>query len=751
MNEITERFNRLSRGRSIVSKRRRFVQRRKAGGGGVSLSVTAVRAAGQASSTNTGPINFTVTFSAPATGFINTDVSFVGSTVGGTLAAAVTGTNPYNIAVTGMTGNGVVVVSIPNAAATDATGTPFPASGTATVTFDTTAPTVTINKAASQLDPTTSPMINFDVVFSEAVTGFTAADISFTGSTVTGTLSGVIVGSGATYTVFTNGATGAGNVVASIPAGAATDAAGNTSAASTSSDNVVAFNPGGDPFATLDGRLGAPIGPPQYPTLLNSYAVRPLWMVAGVDYAVGYPTGAVLKDPSTIVAAGTSINTTTRQVFITGAGVTLDAYDFSLNNGWQIRVDAANFTVTNSKFAIGSNNQMCIDGTNNGTNIRIAYCVLDGQGHNAGDGCIINSDAGNLTIEYCWIKNSGSDMIQWSPDSGTLLLRWSALANGGIWPIAADDIHGDYIQSVSTGVITYTTKFCLALQNVAGGTNGQGFMAEPQPGANIQGVELGNCTIVSALDGGSKVITYWIGINTSLLSGAATVHDNYMDLTGSGFAPGSLDGFAAGGSRGGPDDGFPLTTYTGNINMVTGLAISNDTGPPPLVTATDNFNRANGGLGSNWGTDRDPINIVSNQAKATSGNSVAFRTAETFAANQFAQVVWQGGLNNGAGPVVRHNGSSPGSYYVAFLNAATEALNIYSVTAGSYSSIGLAGSVTIANGDVLRLEASGTTIRALLNGVERLSATNSDRASGRPGFEIFNTTVALDDWGGGEL
>jgi hypothetical protein len=44
-----------------------------------------------------------------------------------------------------------------------------------TVTYDATAPTVTINQAwARPTQPNTSP-INFTVVFSEAVTGFSSA------------------------------------------------------------------------------------------------------------------------------------------------------------------------------------------------------------------------------------------------------------------------------------------------------------------------------------------------------------------------------------------------------------------------------------------------------------------------------------------------------------------------------------------------------------------------------------------------
>ena len=57
---------------------------------------------------------------------------------------------------------------------------------------DTIAPTVTINQAAGQTDPTSASPINFTVTFSETVTGFTAGDISFAGSTVGGTLTATV-------------------------------------------------------------------------------------------------------------------------------------------------------------------------------------------------------------------------------------------------------------------------------------------------------------------------------------------------------------------------------------------------------------------------------------------------------------------------------------------------------------------------------------------------------------------------------
>lgn len=208
-------------------------------------TVTINQAAGQADPTSSSPILFDVVFSEPVTGFTGSDVSFAGSTVGGSLAASVSGSGAnYTVSVTGMSGSGTVVASIPAGAATDSAGNPSSASTSTdnSVTFvPDAAPSVTINQASGQADPTSSSPILFDVLFSEPVTGFTGGDVSFAGSTVGGSLTASVSGSGASYQVSVSGMTSSGDVVASIPAGAASDAGGNGNTASTSTDNRVAF------------------------------------------------------------------------------------------------------------------------------------------------------------------------------------------------------------------------------------------------------------------------------------------------------------------------------------------------------------------------------------------------------------------------------------------------------------------------------------------------------------------------------
>jgi large repetitive protein len=121
------------------------------------------------------------------------------------------------------------------------------------VTFDKTAPTLTINQASGQVDPTSATTIHFTVVFNEPVTGFATGDVSFTGSTVGGTLSGTITetapNNGTTYDVAVTGmASPDGTVVTTITANKASDAAGNGNAASTSSDNTVNWIADAPPF-----------------------------------------------------------------------------------------------------------------------------------------------------------------------------------------------------------------------------------------------------------------------------------------------------------------------------------------------------------------------------------------------------------------------------------------------------------------------------------------------------------------------
>jgi hypothetical protein len=101
-------------------------------------------------------------------------------------------------------------------------------------------PSVTINQAVGQADPTNASQINFTVVFSETVTGFVTGDVTLSGTA--GATTAAVTGSGTTYNVAVSGMTTDGTVIATIAADKAQDLAGNGNTASTSTDNTVTYD-----------------------------------------------------------------------------------------------------------------------------------------------------------------------------------------------------------------------------------------------------------------------------------------------------------------------------------------------------------------------------------------------------------------------------------------------------------------------------------------------------------------------------
>jgi len=207
-----------------------------------SPTVTVNQAADQADPTGGSPINFTVEFSAPVDDFATGDVTLSG-TAGATTAEVTGSGTTYNVAVRGMTGNGTVIVSIPVGVAHDASGyVNLPSTSTDNqVEYDNVSPTVTIDQAEGQADPTSDLTISLTVFFSKPITDFATGDVTLSGTA--GATTAVVTGSGTTYNVAVSGMTSGGTVIASIAEGVAHDSAGNANEASSSTDNEVTFNP----------------------------------------------------------------------------------------------------------------------------------------------------------------------------------------------------------------------------------------------------------------------------------------------------------------------------------------------------------------------------------------------------------------------------------------------------------------------------------------------------------------------------
>jgi hypothetical protein len=110
-------------------------------------------------------------------------------------------------------------------------------------TIDRVAPTVTVNQAVAQADPTNIGSVVFTVTFSEPVNGFATNDITI-GGTAGGTKTATISTTSATTfdVTITWAPSTAGTVTASIAASRVTDAVGNSNTASTFTDNTVQYN-----------------------------------------------------------------------------------------------------------------------------------------------------------------------------------------------------------------------------------------------------------------------------------------------------------------------------------------------------------------------------------------------------------------------------------------------------------------------------------------------------------------------------
>ncbi|RLD79647.1 MAG: hypothetical protein DRJ07_11475, partial [Bacteroidetes bacterium] len=199
------------------------------------------QAIGQSDPTNSSLINFTATFSESVIGLDNADITLSG--IASPTTVIVTGSgNVYNIAVSGMSTDGTVIIDILADVCSDAAGNLNMASTNTdnTVTYNTSNPTVEITQATGQTDPTNSNPINFTATFNENVTDFINTDVTISGTA--GASTSVVTGGPQVFNIAISGKSGEGAVIVDIAGGVCTDVAGNDNLASTNTDNQVIYD-----------------------------------------------------------------------------------------------------------------------------------------------------------------------------------------------------------------------------------------------------------------------------------------------------------------------------------------------------------------------------------------------------------------------------------------------------------------------------------------------------------------------------
>ncbi|MFP4438821.1 MAG: Ig-like domain-containing protein [Chloroflexaceae bacterium] len=238
--------------------------------------------------TSSATVSFTVTLSEAVTGLDAGD--FVLTPSGGITGAAVTDVSgsdtTWTVTVDTGSDDGTLRLDLADDnSVRDAADNPLGGSGVGdgdfttgeSYTVDKTHPTVTIEQATAQADPTSAAPINFTVEFSEPVDAFAAEDITLSG-TAPGTLSAAVTGGPTSYTVAVSGMTGTGTVIATVDADVATDAAGNGNMAAISSDNEVTFDPA---FPIVTGIVRADADPTSADSV--TFTVTFAKNVTGVD------------------------------------------------------------------------------------------------------------------------------------------------------------------------------------------------------------------------------------------------------------------------------------------------------------------------------------------------------------------------------------------------------------------------------------------------------------------------------------
>jgi hypothetical protein len=226
----------------------------------VNYQVTINQKGGQADPATSLPIEFDVVFSQTinAGSFTPADITQNGTASGITWTITDTGDQTtFTLRATAITTAGTVIPSL-DEALTDDGGSAVNDASTSTdnsvtynVDFD-----VTVNQKGGQADPTTSLPVEFDVVFSEAITpaSFTTADITQNGTATGITWTITDSGDATTFYLRATAVSGEGTLIPSIAANTVTTGGGGDNNASTSTDNSVHYRTKID--VTIDQKSG---------------------------------------------------------------------------------------------------------------------------------------------------------------------------------------------------------------------------------------------------------------------------------------------------------------------------------------------------------------------------------------------------------------------------------------------------------------------------------------------------------------
>jgi hypothetical protein len=324
--------------------------------------------------------------------------------------------------------------------------------------------------------------------------------------------------------------------------------------------------------------------------------------------------------------------------------------------------------------------------------------------------------------------------------------------------VVLQDNGGDNLSVSANGPFTFSTQLASgAAYAVSVKTNPSGQTCSVSNGSGT----VGSANVTNVAVTCTTVPTFSVGGSVSGLAGSVVLQDNGGDdLSVAANGPFTFATVLASGSVYGVTVKSNPTAQTctvsggtgtvGSANVTTVAVACSDT---TVSTGSDDFNRANGGLGSNWAAVSDGGLSISSQAvlgsSATAGD---IRVGETYPGDQSSQIeVTSTQLTGGQwiGPAVRMQGGGQNMYLgIYFWNNGNQQLRIYKRSTGTWIQLGSSSnSGALAAGTQLQLTAVGSTISFLVNGVTRISVTDSSIAGGAPGIMTFGTATG-DNWVG---
>jgi hypothetical protein len=291
----------------------------------------------------------------------------------------------------------------------------------------------------------------------------------------------------------------------------------------------------------------------QRPTLLASYAKRPPWKVAGVDFAVGVPPMTTRTDWRSLSGPGIIVNTTAMPPYVrvdSTSNVVISSVDFSLHGGANLLfINSPNPTVVSSKFG-GTNltkiSNAVIWADPNSPGLTVRYSTLDGAGSGSGSTLVSVASAGTTTLEYNWFKNFSQHVLEESQSTAVsiaVVYKYNLIEQGGMTPGA----HLNYLQFGSAAAASVVVAYNTSYQTpVVSTPSGEGFQFYANgAGGSVKNVTFAYNTMIATGGVPGRAMSYMNHGGGSQNAGIR--HDNYVDPTAAygPLYPGAFTGWTS--------------------------------------------------------------------------------------------------------------------------------------------------------------------------------------------------------------